>query len=256
MNTSNPKFAPLLLLFGRTALFIIIQAIFALGFAASGSPAAWDAAAAWWPFTVTIANFVCLATMIYLFRTEGKSYWEIFRIRRENILNDLLVLLGLLVIVGTLGFLPNILLSNLLFDNPQITLDLMIRPLPYWAAYAGMILFAITQGLTELPLYFAYVMPRLDNAPLPGPSTCDPAGAHAWIAAPGGALLVRHPFHHLARADVRPLCLRSGHHAALAAAPAAIYGIHPYADGSLLRRYAAQRGLLIETTSKLVRTRT
>jgi hypothetical protein len=105
--------------------------------------------------------------MIRLYRAEGGSYWQIFRIQRENVLKDLLVMLGIMVIIAPLASYPNILLARALFSDPQITLNLMVRPLPYLAAFSGMILFAVTQGLTEGPLYFAYVMPRLDKRRFP-----------------------------------------------------------------------------------------
>lgn len=161
------KTAPWLLLFGRTALFILVQSLFALGFYLAGSPTAWDDGAAWWPFSVTITNLVCILAMILLFRAEGRSYWELFRFRRETLGSDMLVLLGSLLILGPIGFFPNILLANTLFDNPQTALDLLVRPLPTWAAYASLVLFPVTQGLAELPLYFGYVMPRLDPRPFP-----------------------------------------------------------------------------------------
>lgn len=161
------KTAPLLLVFGRTAVFIFMQSLFALGFYLFGSSDAWESGAAWWPFGVILTNLICMAAMIILFRAEGRSYWGLFRIRRETLGGDLLVLVGSLVILGPIGFFPNILLANALFENPQIALDLLVRPLPLWAVYASIVLFPITQGLAELPLYFGYVMPRLDPRTFP-----------------------------------------------------------------------------------------
>jgi hypothetical protein len=163
---ASSKTAPWLLLFGRTGLFLLVQALFALGFSLGGSTSAWDDGAAWWPFIVTIANLLCLGGMVFLFRAEGKNYWEIFRIRRKNLKSDLLALLST-VIIGPLGYFPNILLANWLFSDSQIALDLLVRPLPLWAVYASLVLFPVTQGLIELPLYFAAVMPRLDNRRFP-----------------------------------------------------------------------------------------
>lgn len=45
-----------------------------------------------------------------------------------------LALLGTLVIAGPLGYLPNLLLANWLFGDVQAPLDLLVRPLPVWAA--------------------------------------------------------------------------------------------------------------------------
>jgi hypothetical protein len=44
---------------------------------------------------------------------------------------------------------------------------MMLRPLPLWAAYASIVVFPLTQGLVELPIYFAYCMPRLEAQGLP-----------------------------------------------------------------------------------------
>lgn len=159
--------APWLLLFGRAGLFLGIQALFALGFLLSGVSNAWDAGAAWWPFVVIITNAICLVTLLRLYRGEGTSFWEIYRIRKENIKGDLLALLGLLVLGGPLGYLPNVLLAGWLFGDSQTVLALLIRPLPLWAVYISLVAFPLTQGLAEIPTYFSYVMPRLQGQGMP-----------------------------------------------------------------------------------------
>lgn len=154
---------PWLMLFSRLSLFIGFQALFASGFWLAGSVGAWDASAAWWPFTVTLTNAVCLVALIGLFQAEGGNYWRIFQIRRETLKGDLLALLGTLVLLGPVSFLPNVLLATWLFGDSQIALGLLVRPLPMWAAYAGLVLFPVTQGLVELATYFLFVMPRLES---------------------------------------------------------------------------------------------
>jgi hypothetical protein len=166
-NSAQAKTAPWFLLFGRTGLFLTIQALFALGFYLAGSTTAWNAGAAWWPFVVTIANLICLTAMGSLVRKEGSSYWSIFRIQREHIKGDLLALLGTMLVVGPIAYFPNPLLASWLFGDPRSVLDLMVLPLPMWAAVASIVLFPITQGLVELPLYFSYVMPRLSARRFP-----------------------------------------------------------------------------------------
>jgi hypothetical protein len=171
------------MLVGRTLLFAGWQAVLAAALFVLGSPAAWEASAAWWPLAVTLANLVGLALLLSLFRTEGRNYWDIFRIRREDLKGDVLALLGTLVIAGPVSYLPNVLLANWLFGDPQEALDLLVRPLPLWAAYAGLVLFPVTQGLVEIPTYFAYVMPRLESQ-----------GSPRWLAValPALALGLQH----------------------------------------------------------------
>jgi membrane protease YdiL (CAAX protease family) len=153
---------PWLALFGRTALFIVLQSVFAIGYYLSGTAAAWDAAAAWWPAGVVITNGICLAALIALFQAEGRQFWEVFTIRREHVKGDLLALLGILIIAGPIGYLPNVLLAGRLFSDPQEALGLLVRPLPMWVVYASLVLFPLTQGLAETPVYFSFAMPRLE----------------------------------------------------------------------------------------------
>lgn len=149
-------------IFGRILLFVLMQALFALGLGWAGAAADGSAAAAWWPLGVTLTNIVILLVLSGLYRAEGGSYWDMFRIRREHLKRDLVAFLGVMVIAGPIGFLPNVLLAGWLFTDPQEALALLVRPLPLWAVYAALILFPVTQGLVEIPTYFVFAMPRLE----------------------------------------------------------------------------------------------
>lgn len=177
-NTAPSRW-PWVMLHSRLFLFAGIQALFASGFLLTGSSSAWNEAANWWPLVVTIGNVICLFLLIRLFRAEGKRFWDIFRIQRERIKGDLLALLVVLVIMGPVSYLPNIMLGKWLFGNPEETLDLIIRPLPLWAAYASIILFPVTQGAAEIATYFSYVMPRFKSQ-----------GMSPWLAITLPALLL------------------------------------------------------------------
>lgn len=163
MTVQSSSRWPWIMLVSRISLFIGVQAIFALGFLLTGSSSAWEDSANWWPFFVTITNIICVTLMVYLLNKEGKRFWDIFRIQKKHIKSDLLALLGITIIMGPIAFLPNIWLGSLLFENPQETLELLVRPLPLWAAVTGMILFPLTQGMAEIPTYFSYTMPRFEE---------------------------------------------------------------------------------------------
>lgn len=156
----TPKIAPWLMLISRLVLFFAAQSIFAVGFYMAGSAAAWEEGANWWPIAVAAANLVVLALLIRLFKAEGKRYWDIFRFERQHVKGDLLAVLGVTLLAAPVSYLPNILLGEWLFGSSEATLDLFIRPLPLWAVYLSVLVFPLTQGVTELPTYFAYVMPR------------------------------------------------------------------------------------------------
>lgn len=153
---------PWLMLVIRSLLFVTFQALLALIFLSLGSPTAWNTSAAWWPFAIIFTDLVCLALLIRLYRQEGKRFWDVFRIERLFVKQDLLFILGFLVIGGPLGYLPNILSARWLFGDPQVALDLLVRPLPQWAAVTSVTFFPLLQGLVEIPTYMLYAMPRLE----------------------------------------------------------------------------------------------
>jgi hypothetical protein len=148
---------------GRMGLFVLSQAIFALGFYVAGASDAWQAAAAWWQFAVALSNLIGLLLLVWLFREESGRFWDVFRPQREHVKSDLLALLAISVPLLPVSFLPNLLLANTLFGSLQAAVDPMLLPLPVWAAYASLIVFPLTQGLVELPTYFVYAMPRLER---------------------------------------------------------------------------------------------
>lgn len=146
----------------RSLLFLGCQSMIALFFWWGGSPEAWSNSAAWWPIAVVLTNLVCLGLLIRFYQQEGKNFWHIFRLRREFIKPDLLFLLGFLAVAVPLGYLPNVWSAQWLFGEPEVALDLLVRPLPAWAAIVSFALFPLLQGLVELPTYILYALPRLE----------------------------------------------------------------------------------------------
>lgn len=170
---------PWLVLISRLALFILFQALFALGFQLAGYADAWGNSADWWPIIVTLTNGLSIALTVRLLQREGKRYKDLFGIHKENILRDGLTVLGLFLIGGPLSYFPNPMLAKALWGDTQVVLPLLVRPLPLWAAYASVFLFPVTQGLAELATYFGYTMPRLESQ-----------GLRPWLAVTLPALVL------------------------------------------------------------------
>ncbi|MDX1437554.1 MAG: hypothetical protein R3335_12125 [Anaerolineales bacterium] len=160
-TTSRAVFRrPWVMLFSRLILFCGIQALFALAYYLAGASGPWEKSADWWLMVVILTNIVSVALLIRVFHMEGKSYWDLFHFDRAHLGADLLAILLVTVIAAPVSYLPNVILGKALFGTPEATLDLLVRPLPLWVAYACILLFPVTQGLAELPTYFGYVLPR------------------------------------------------------------------------------------------------
>jgi hypothetical protein len=156
-----PLAAPLGMTFARIILFVAYQSLAALVCLLAGRTSPWQAAIAWWPATVTAANITCLALLRWLAGRERLRLRDLYNFDRRSAGRDLLVVLGLLVVGGPLGYVPSVLLGRLLFGSAEAVADRWILPLPAWAAIAFAILFPLTIALSELPSYFGYALPRL-----------------------------------------------------------------------------------------------
>jgi len=162
-TTTKFDLRPWLMLVIRSLLFLVIQTSIGFIFLNNNLSSLWDGSAAWWPVTIILTDLICLILLIHFYKQEGKRYWDVFKIDRQHVKKDLLFMLGFLVLLGPVGFLPNILSAQWLFGDPQIALDLLIRPLPVWAAILSFLSFPLLQGIVEIPTYTLYVLPRLEK---------------------------------------------------------------------------------------------
>ena len=162
----NNQSAPWFMLFSRSFLFVIAQALIALFLALIGTNSAWQEAARWWIFFPIFANVGSIVLLIYVFRAEGKRYLDILRFNRATVKADLLWFLG----SGLLGFpiaaAPMNILGAAIFGDSLTPIHMLFRPLPSWALVVGL-LFPATMAFAEMPTYFGYSMPRLFNGKSP-----------------------------------------------------------------------------------------
>lgn len=156
---------PIVMLLHRTVLFLLWQAVIAAAYLLVGEDHPWTASAAWWPISATLTNLTSVLLLRWLAAREGLRYAQLINadFRREHLAKDLLIMLGVLLLVGPIGMLPDRGLGQLLFGDPQAPVAMMIRPLPPAVALVGMLSFPLSIAFAELPTYFGYVMPRLAN---------------------------------------------------------------------------------------------
>lgn len=154
---------PIAMLLHRFVLFLVGQALIAGVYLALGHPSPWSASVAWWPVTITLTNLISFALQCWLAAREGVRWSELIHadFRREHLAKDLLALLGVLLVSAPVAMAPNLGLAQLLFGSQEAALALFIQPLPI--PLVVLLLLPITQGLAELPTYFAYAMPRLER---------------------------------------------------------------------------------------------
>jgi hypothetical protein len=179
--------SPAVMLVSRLALFGAFQAVFAGIFALAGQAQPWEQAIAWWPYSATCTNLVTFAALYFLFRREGGSLFSLYKFKRGTVGRDLLINLAFFVIAAPVSMLPNTFLANLLLGGSDAAGALFFRPLPLWAVAISLVAFPVSNCLVELPMYYAYSMPRLET----------------WLGSTGAILLTA--FFHAAQHMSLPL---------------------------------------------------
>jgi hypothetical protein len=150
------------LLVSRLALFAVVQSLLAFLLGLTGTSDAWATAAGWWPLVAAATNVVSIGLLRWAAARDGLRLRDVFNLGQQS-RGDVLPLLIVMAAAAVLGALPSPVLGNLLFGDVSRATELMFRPIPYWAAVVGLVAFPLTIAFAELPTYFGYIMPRLEQ---------------------------------------------------------------------------------------------
>ena len=158
MNKSNP----FLMLFLRFALFAIFQCLLAFLFFVLKINDAWHTSQGWWIISALLTNIVTFIILKKYFNNQGIRYFDKFKFIKKDWWKDVVILIVILLITFPITTFPNIYLAQLLYGSTDVTFHLFFRSIPFWLIIIGFF-WAITQGIVELPFYFAYLMPQLEK---------------------------------------------------------------------------------------------
>ena len=158
MNKSNP----FLMLFMRFALFAFFQCLLAFLFFVLKINDAWYTSQGWWIISALLTNIVTFIILKKYFNYQGIRYFDNFKFIKKDWWKDVVILIGILLITFPITTFPNIYLAQLLYGSTDVTFNLFFRSIPFWLIVIGFF-WAITQGIVELPFYFAYLMPQLEK---------------------------------------------------------------------------------------------
>ncbi len=142
----------------------------------------WEAARAWWPFQMILANCLCLAVLVPMTRNDGIPLAGVYLrpfdegawggrlaplLRERRYARRSLVLLydaGLFIaILCTLGVVAFFLVRQI--DQQLQANAAFVRSgaLPFWARVSVTILLPATMPLAEVPWYLGYFFPKLER---------------------------------------------------------------------------------------------
>lgn len=146
----------------RLVGFLVAQVTIALVLTLQQHPDPWAGSLRWWPVAAVLTNLVTLVVVRSLVRAEGGRWRDLLTPDTTHLRRDLPVVLGLAVAAAVLVVLPSFALAVLLLGDADYPATVLFQPLPGWAATATLVLLPLTIALVELPVYFGYLLPRVE----------------------------------------------------------------------------------------------
>lgn len=144
-----------LILVSRLSFFLVFQALVAL------IVNSWETSEKYWLLTATLTNIISIALLIFLFKSDGDKYFNIFTFSRKRIKKDIIIFFGLALVSIPIVFVPGYFLSMMIWGDPDVPTNMMFGPIEKWLAYILVIAFPVTIAFAELSTYFGYIMPKL-----------------------------------------------------------------------------------------------
>ncbi len=154
MNTSKRHIA--IFLSSRILLMLCLQSLMALILIQSDH--AFERAGTYWATQLTIVNVFLLWLMIRAGKRETRNVFDLFKTMSKK---DTVFFLKVLIPLVIVAMGPNMILSILLYQDPQIGATFLLSDMPLGLLLMNVTLFPVLQGLVELPFYFLFVMPMI-----------------------------------------------------------------------------------------------
>lgn len=141
------------------------QAVVAIIYLFSGSPAPWRSAAPWWTVYGTLVDLGCLAMLWRFTRAEGRSFRDLVGPVRWQRGRDFFAGLAYFALVFPLFIGAGMLTALFLYGSVHATPhpgQLSARVLPAWAVLYSFTVWWLVWSTTEEMTYQGYVLPRIE----------------------------------------------------------------------------------------------
>ena len=152
---------PILLVFTRFILALVLQLAVALIYHFAGNPNSIEAAGHWFTVYGTLIDIGCLILIINLLKRENRTLLDIVNIKAQTFMKTMLTSIGYIIL-----FLPmsvvGMSVSSLLFFGTPVPQQTM-GGLPMWGAIYSITLWPMLWAISEQITYQGYALPRITN---------------------------------------------------------------------------------------------
>jgi len=151
---------PLIIVFSRLFLAILVQALVAGIYMLQDHPTPWQAAAPWWIVYGTLIDIGCFVLLARLTQREGIRLIDLISFQRPRLGRDLLLGLGFIPIFIVLVVVGGMISGPLIYGPASVPAVMM--PLPLWGTLYSMIVWPLIWAFAEEMTYQGYALPRLE----------------------------------------------------------------------------------------------
>ncbi len=159
-----PQYGPILMLFARPALILLVQGILFLLFLQMNVQNAAVAVRSWWPVYGTLVDLGCLGLLTWLTRREGIRLFDLIGLVKNKLKTEIPLGLGIFVAIFPLTIMGGGMLAMLITYgslNPVFPENTYIRTLPLLAVLYSRTIWWPLWSATEEMTYNGYALPRL-----------------------------------------------------------------------------------------------
>ncbi len=150
MKKSLPFVMPLF----RSILFIL-AAVLLMGVTRQSA----DALSRWWSIICTLCNGITILVMLVVCKAEKTTYKELIGYSKGQLgLKSTLLIVFIMLVLGMGGMYG---FGFLIYGYMPVT---MVQPIPVWMAAINTVLLPLSVVFAEMPLYFGYALPRIEEA--------------------------------------------------------------------------------------------
>lgn len=150
----------LLFLPARFVFAFLVQGLVAALFALGGAPDPWLQAAAWWPVYSTVTDVLCLLSLVWLMRREGKKVSDLLGVKGREIFRQLAWTPAYLLAVAPAAALAS--LATQAFYGSSLPPMISIVNLPLVGALYAVIVWPVIWVIAEELVYQGYLLPRIE----------------------------------------------------------------------------------------------
>lgn len=155
-------FEVIFVMISRSLFFFLTQIVFFGFYLIILKNNEWLLTAKYWPIFALSGGIISIIITGMIMKRDNEQIMDFYKFEKKHIFKDIITITVILLLLSPLVLISNILSTKLLFEDPTMIEKIMFQKLPLWALITSF-LFPVVTALTEIPVYYGFVLPKLSK---------------------------------------------------------------------------------------------